>query len=177
MLANSKLRVTLVTTHVALKDVSKNLSSKLIVHTIHQTYLALKDYYGILHPKIAVLSLNPHSGENGLFGTEEKEIISPAIKRIKKLVKCTLSGPHPADTLFVKYADYDAIVCMYHDQGLIPVKLIDFHNTVNISLGLSIIRTSVDHGVGFDIANKGMADPASMIAAIRSSIEFSRRST
>ena len=139
-----------------------------------QTAENLQNFWGIQTPKIAITSLNPHAGEAGRLGREEIEIIQPEISHLKRIYrkKIEIHGPFPADTLFAKHIlslkkdRWDAVVCMYHDQGLIPVKLLDFKKTVNITLGLPIIRTSVDHGVGFDIAGKGIADPSSLIAAI-----------
>ena len=170
MLANSKLRVSLVTTHIPLSLISKKLTIEKIISVIKITMNSLKNDFGIKKPKIAVLGLNPHAGEGGVLGDEEKKIILPAISEIKKLFlqDIEIDGPFPSDTFFCvtqNETPYDAVVCMYHDQGLIPVKLLDFQNTVNISLGLPIIRTSVDHGTAFDIANKNKADPSSFIAA------------
>ena len=179
MLANDKLRVSLVTTHLALSDVSQELTRARIRRCITHTKDALKSGWGTKNPRIAVCALNPHAGENGLFGCEEKKIIAPEIRALQKKFKntATLSGPHPADTLFANHVNgknYDAIVCMYHDQGLIPVKLIDFANTVNITLGLPIIRTSVDHGVAFDLVGTGTADPSSLQAAIKLAVQLLR---
>jgi len=142
--------------------------------------MGLKKLYGIHNPKIAICSLNPHAGEGGLLGSEEKDFISPIILKIQKAFpSAKLSGPYPSDTLFAtellkktKSKRFDAIIAMYHDQGLIPVKLVDFKNTVNITLGLPIIRTSVDHGVGFDIVGKNIADPSSFIQAIQLASRF-----
>lgn len=175
MLANETLRVSLVTTHIGLKSVSDHVTQNRIIDTTLRTYSFLKNHLGIKKPKIAICSLNPHAGEGGMFGNEDDSVVSPAIRKLKKSLgtKTTLSGPHPSDTFFAKHVSApklkraDAVICMYHDQGLIPVKLIDFPNTVNITLGLPIIRTSVDHGTAFDIAGKNLADPSSMIAAIR----------
>lgn len=171
MLANDKLRVSLVTTHLALNDISRELTRARIRRCITHTKDALQNWWGISNPRIAVCALNPHAGEHGLFGSEEKKTIAPEIRNLQKKFKnsVTLSGPHPADTLFanhIKSENYDAVVCMYHDQGLIPVKLIDFAHTVNVTLGLPIIRTSVDHGVAFDLVGTGKADPSSLQAAI-----------
>jgi len=175
MLANEQLRVALVTTHLSLAEVPPTLTRRALEETIAITADHLRRWWGIRRPKIAVLALNPHAGESGIFGTEEQRIISPVLKKLCASATQTmvLSGPHPADTFFAKHIALsrkdrsDAVVCMYHDQGLIPVKLLDFAGSVNITLGLPIIRTSVDHGVGFDIAGKGLADPSSMLAAIR----------
>lgn len=191
MLANDQLRVSLVTTHVALKAVSSVLTREKIRRAVNQTAQGLRDFWGIKRPRIAVTALNPHGGESGLFGREEIEIISPEVQALQKegAASFELSGPFPADTLFALHFlasqkkhkkrgqthFYDAIVCMYHDQGLVPVKLLDFHNTVNVTLGLPIIRTSVDHGVGFDIAGKGIADPSSLRAAIDLATHFIRK--
>ena len=173
MLANETLRISLVTTHLALKDVPKALTRENITQTVLHTYWHLKNWWGIKNPRIAIAALNPHAGESGLFGTEEIRLITPVIKALREKLKDTqLIGPLPADTLFAKHImaskkdRFDAVVCMYHDQGLIPVKLVDFPHTVNITLGLPIVRTSVDHGVGFDIVGKRIADPSSLQAAI-----------
>jgi len=180
MLANSILRVSLVTTHLGIQDVSLNLTREKIRKSILQTVQGLRDFWGIEKPRIAVTALNPHAGEKGLFGKEEITTIQPEIESLKKSAGAsfTIDGPFPADTFFAKHIltpaedRYDAVVCMYHDQGLIPVKLLDFHNTVNVTLGLPMIRTSVDHGVGFDIAGKGVADPSSLLAAIKLATHF-----
>lgn len=174
MLANQTLRVSLVTTHIRLGDVPTKVTSKKITDTILRTYSFLKNEMGIKKPHIAVCAINPHAGEGGLFGREDDRITSPTIKKLSRSLsgKVTLSGPHPSDTYFAKHLAApknkraDAVIGMYHDQGLIPVKLIDFPNTVNITLGLPIIRTSVDHGTAFDIAGKNLADPSSLIAAV-----------
>ncbi|MFC1534029.1 4-hydroxythreonine-4-phosphate dehydrogenase PdxA [Thermodesulfobacteriota bacterium] len=168
MLAGERLRVTLVTIHCALKDVPANINEDKIYKTITITSKALKNDFGLENPRIAVAALNPHAGESGLFGLEEKEIIDPAVNRAR-LDGWNVTGPLPADTLFVKAVSgqYDAVVNMYHDQGLIPLKLLHFSEAVNITLGLPIIRTSVDHGTAYDIAGKGDANPASLKAAIK----------
>jgi 4-hydroxythreonine-4-phosphate dehydrogenase len=174
MLANSQLKVSLVSVHCGLDQVSKRLTTKSIARAIDQTYLALKNNWGIQKPKIAVLALNPHAGEDGIFGQEEIKLISPTISRAKKKwgAGIHISGPHPADTFFAKYVNEnpkmraDAVIAMYHDQGLIPVKMLDFANTVNLTLGLPWVRTSVDHGTAFDIVGKNIADPSSLISAI-----------
>jgi 4-hydroxythreonine-4-phosphate dehydrogenase len=180
MLAGSRLRVTLVTIHCALKDVPHKITKENILKTIKITHKALKDDFGIEKPHIAVAALNPHAGENGLFGSEEKEIILPAVNRARE-EGLEVSGPLPADSLYYKAASggYDAVVNMYHDQGLIPLKLLHFSDGVNVTLGLPIIRTSVDHGTAYDIAGKGIADPASLNAAIKMAAEMAgnRRET
>jgi 4-hydroxythreonine-4-phosphate dehydrogenase len=173
MLAGSRLRVTLVTIHCALKDVPHKITRENILKTIKITHKALKDDFGIKRPHIAVAALNPHAGEGGLFGSEESEIILPAVNRARE-EGLDVSGPLPADSLYYKAASggYDAVVNMYHDQGLIPLKLLHFSDGVNITLGLPIIRTSVDHGTAYDIAGKGIADPASLNAAIKMAAEM-----
>lgn len=173
MLAGPKMRVTLVTTHVALKDVAAELSPEKIVRCIADTEGSLRRDFGIKKPRIAVLALNPHAGDNGLFGSEESRVIEPAIRLAsKKHPKARIRGPFPADGFFAQWPSrfsekFDAVVCMYHDQGLIPVKLLDFENTVNVTLGLPILRTSVDHGIGLDIAGRDRANPSSFLAALR----------
>lgn len=168
MLAGDRLRVVLVTIHLPFKKVRSKLSKQNIFNTISITSDALRSRFGITHSRIAVAGLNPHAGENGIFGNEEKKIISPAIDQAKKR-NMNVSGPFPPDTVFHHAANgqFDAVICMYHDQGLIPFKLLHFSNGVNITLGLPIIRTSVDHGTAYDIAGTGQADPGSMIAAIK----------
>jgi 4-hydroxythreonine-4-phosphate dehydrogenase len=150
-----------------------------VLHTAHH----LRHDCGIRKPRIAVAALNPHAGEGGMFGDEETRVITPELEAIRAAhgKDFELLGPLPADTLFANHVmakpknRYDAVVCMYHDQGLIPVKLLDFPNTVNVTLGLPIVRTSVDHGTGFDIAGKGIADPSSFQAAIRLAADLVRR--
>jgi 4-hydroxythreonine-4-phosphate dehydrogenase len=183
MLANQFLRVSLVTVHMGIKDVAAAITRQELRRAILQTAEGLTSLWGIATPKIGIAALNPHAGEAGLFGQEENEIIRPEIEALRQshAGKFQLSGPFPADTLFAKHnlsplsKRFDAIVCMYHDQGLIPVKLLDFHKTVNITLGLPMIRTSVDHGVAFDISGKGIADPSSLCSAIDLAIDFVQR--
>ena len=168
MLANESLRVSLVTIHCALKEVPQRLNKGLILKIIRLTYRALEEDFAIKRPHVAVAGLNPHAGEAGLFGLEDKEIIQPAVDEAKT-EGLLVDGPFPADTIFYHAINgkFDAVVAMYHDQGLIPVKLLNFSDSVNITLGLPIVRTSVDHGTAYDIAGKGIADPSSLIAAIR----------
>jgi 4-hydroxythreonine-4-phosphate dehydrogenase len=169
MLANPLLKVSLVTTHLALKDVPKRLTRQKIRTTFLNTLNGLKRHWKIKKPKIAILALNPHAGESGLLGREEISIITPEVNFLKKKYRhsAEVSGPYPADTFFTKIhkQHFDAVICMYHDQGLIPAKLLDFGRTINITLGLPLIRTSVDHGVAFDIAGKNKADASSLQAA------------
>jgi len=167
MLAGPRLRVALVTTHLPLREVPTALTTERIKRTIVITFQWLQEYMGVKDPKLAVAALNPHAGEGGLFGSEEKKIIAPAIEECHQK-GITVDGPLPPDSLFFHAASgrYDAVVSMYHDQGLIPLKLLHFRDAVNITLGLPIIRTSVDHGTGYDIAGQGVADPTSLINAI-----------
>ncbi len=176
MLAAKDLRVILVTTHAAVKDVSRSISREKVLKAIRLTHFSLKSW-GFLKPKIAVSALNPHAGEGGIFGDEETKIIAPAIKDAKS-EGINAGGPFPADTLFVpaKRKQFDAIIVMYHDQGLIPIKMASFGKAVNITLGLPFIRTSVDHGTAYDIAGKGLADPSSLIEAVKTAAKlFSHR--
>ena len=173
MLAGKRLRVVLVTIHCAFKEVLANLDEKKILKTIIITSKALKKDFGIKKPRLAVAAINPHAGEGGLFGAEEMKIIRPAIEKAK-LEGAEVEGPLAADTLFYRAAsgEFDAVVAMYHDQGLIPLKLLHFSDAVNITLGLPIIRTSVDHGTAYDIAGKGIADSSSLKAAIRMAVNI-----
>jgi 4-hydroxythreonine-4-phosphate dehydrogenase len=175
MLAGERLRVTLVTIHEALKDVPDLLSVERVVTTVRITHHDLERYLR-KKPRIAVLSLNPHCGEGGLFGDEEARIIAPAVEMARS-EGIDAVGPLSADTLFYFAAkgEYDAVVCMYHDQGLIPLKLLNFDDGVNVTLGLPIIRTSVDHGTAYNLAGSGKASAASMKAAIRMAVEMARR--
>ncbi len=168
MLTAGDLRAALVTVHIPLSEVSAALTIEKIVSASVVTATALKRDFGIERPRIALAGLNPHAGEHGKIGREEAAIISPACRALNDLgIDC--KGPQPADTLFhpEARAKYDAVVCMYHDQALIPVKMLDFWGGVNVTLGLPIVRTSPDHGVAFDIAGRGLARADSMIAAIR----------
>lgn len=167
MLAGERLRVTLVTIHCALEKVVGLLSVEAVERLIRITGRALRDDFGIKTPRIAVAGLNPHAGEGGMFGDEEARCIAPAIKKAES-EGWQVEGPFPPDTVFFKAAngDFDAVVCMYHDQGLIPFKLLHFADGVNVTLGLPIVRTSVDHGTAYDIAGKGIASPASLAAAV-----------
>jgi 4-hydroxythreonine-4-phosphate dehydrogenase len=173
MLAGERLRVALVTIHCALSEVSTCLDDEMIYKTITITSQTLQLDFGLLTPRLAVAALNPHAGESGLFGSEEDEIIRPAIERARA-EGCQVEGPFPADTLFHRAAagQFDAVVAMYHDQGLIPLKLLHFSDAVNVTLGLPIIRTSVDHGTAYDIAGTGIADASSLKAAIRMAVKM-----
>ena len=162
------LRVALLTTHLPLKDVPQALSYDLILETIQIVNRDLQNKFGIVNPVIRMAGLNPHAGESGYLGREEIEIISPAIEAAKKL-GIDISGPYPGDTMFdpESVEAVDAFIAMYHDQGLAPFKFVTFGNGVNVTLGLPIIRTSVDHGTALDIAGKGIADSGSMLEAMR----------
>jgi 4-hydroxythreonine-4-phosphate dehydrogenase len=167
MLAGPRLRVVLVSIHIPLSSVAKNLTTQNILQTIHLTRESLISRFGIPSPKLAVAGLNPHAGEDAMFGNEEKKIITPAVDLARKQ-GFNIEGPLPPDTVFFHAVNgrYDAVICMYHDQGLIPFKLVHFKDGVNTTLGLPIIRTSVDHGTAYDIAWKGIADPTSLVEAI-----------
>ena len=166
MFYSDALRVVLATVHIPLAEVPRALTQASLDATIALTARELPRF-GIARPRIAVAGLNPHAGEHGLFGTEEETAIRPAIDACRAR-GIDVSGPYPGDTVFVRArrGDYDVVVACYHDQGLIPVKLVAFGQAVNVTLGLPIIRTSVDHGTAFDIAGQGVADPESMVAAV-----------
>lgn len=168
MLAGARLRVCLVTTHCALREVPQRLTAQRILATIRIASNSLQKQFGLKQPRLAVLALNPHAGEGGLFGDEEKRHIAPAVAAARA-EGIAASGPHSADTLFwfAAQGQYDAVICMYHDQGLIPLKLLHFDDGVNVTLGLPIVRTSVDHGTAYDLAGTGQASPASLIAAVK----------
>jgi len=168
MLAGPRLRVSLVTIHHALRDVPGLIDAESLSGAIRITGEALLRDFGLESARIGVAALNPHAGEEGKFGREEIDLIGPVIDDFKKS-PYDVSGPYPPDTLFYRAfeGEFDAIVSMYHDQGLIPIKLVHFHEAVNISLGLSIIRTSVDHGTAYDLAGTGKAHSGSLEAAIR----------
>ncbi len=167
LIMGGPLKIVFTTTHLPLRDVAQALTVPKILKAIRLAHSGLKQLFGIRKPRIAVAGFNPHAGENGLFGDEEIRLILPAIKRAKAQgIACT--GPYPADTMFAKALGgaFDGIVVLYHDQGLIPLKTVAFGHCVNITVGLPILRTSVDHGTAFDIAGKGKADPASLVEAI-----------
>ena len=167
MLANQFLRAVPLTIHQSLTSVPDTISKELIIERLIDIHHALKLDFGIEAPHIAVCGLNPHAGEDGHLGQEDKLVIAPALETLKAK-GINVSGPYPADTLFTPEAraQYDVAIGMYHDQALIPVKTLDFHNSVNVTLNLSFIRTSPDHGTAFDIAGTGQAKPDSLIAAI-----------
>ncbi|MDY6847775.1 MAG: 4-hydroxythreonine-4-phosphate dehydrogenase PdxA [Geoalkalibacter sp.] len=167
MLAGARLRVSLVTTHLPLRAVPQALSRQEIFTTLRITDGDLKRYFGLKSPRIAVTALNPHAGEGGLFGDEEQRLIEPAVREAQA-AGIDAQGPFSADTLFhfAVQGRYDAVVCMYHDQALIPLKLLHFDDGVNLTLGLPIVRTSVDHGTAHDIAGTGTASADSLVAAV-----------
>ncbi|HYE46763.1 MAG TPA: 4-hydroxythreonine-4-phosphate dehydrogenase PdxA [Caulobacter sp.] len=168
MLAADGLRVALATIHTPLAQVSQGLTIEGLVNAGLVTAQALSRDFGVREPRLMVAGLNPHAGEGGGIGREEIDIIAPAVRALRDL-RVDARGPAPADTLFHPEArsGYDAVLCMYHDQGLIPLKMLDFWGGVNVTLGLPIVRTSPDHGTGFDIAGRGLARPDSLINALR----------
>ncbi len=179
MLAGERLRVALVTNHLPLSLVRSAVTTPRIVETIAIADRALRRDFGLRRPRIAVCALNPHAGDAGTFGDEDRLTVAPAVARARR--RGTLvSGPYPADSLFFRAAggEFDAVIALYHDQGLIPVKLLDGvlgDTAVNVTLGLPIVRTSPDHGVAYDLAGTGRASPKSMEAAMRLAVEIARR--
>ena len=178
MLTAADLRATLVTVHEPLSKVAGKLTLEAIVHAGLVTAQAMRRDFGIAAPRIAVAGLNPHAGESGTIGQEEVKLVEPAVRALREL-GVDAKGPYPADTMFPAEvrATYDAALCLYHDQALIPVKMLDFWGGVNVTLGLPIVRTSPDHGTAFDIAGRGIARPDSLIAAIRMAAEIAQRRT
>ena len=178
MFVAGPLKVALATIHDALFEVRHKFTIGCVFEPIDLLNTALKEYFGMENPKIGVAGLNPHAGEEGQFGDEEQRIISPAILLAQEAgINCL--GPFPADTLFLRavQGEFDGVVAMYHDQGMIPVKLLAFENAVNITIGIPIIRTSPAHGTAFDIAGKNMASPESMKAAIKIAIQMATTKT
>jgi len=174
MFWSEALRVVLATIHVPLAEVPRLLTQVVLEQVIRLTAREMPRF-GFPHPRMAVAGLNPHAGEHGVLGSEERDVFEPALAACRT-AGIDVAGPFPADTLFVRAArgDFDVVVASYHDQGLIPVKLLAFGQSVNVTLGLPIIRTSVDHGTAFDIAGKGVADHGSLIAAIRLAAQLAR---
>lgn len=176
MLAGKQLRVALVSIHTSLKEAISGLNAEAIIHTARITAYTLQQDFGIKAPRLALAGLNPHAGEGGSLGREEITIIEPAANALRE-VGIDIVGPLPPDAMFHEEAraKYDAAICLYHDQGLIPFKALDFWGGVNVTLGLPVIRTSPDHGTGFDIAGKGVARADSLIAAIRLAADMAAR--
>jgi 4-hydroxythreonine-4-phosphate dehydrogenase len=175
MLVGEGLRAVPITVHIPLSDVPKTLTTEAIVAQGNIVAEALQTYFGIAHPRLAVTGLNPHAGENGAMGHEDQSIVAPGVAQLRAGGLIVL-GPLPADTAFhpEARATYDAILCMYHDQALIPVKTLDFHGGVNVTLGLPFIRTSPDHGTALSLAGTGKANPSSLIAAIKLAFSMTR---
>lgn len=168
MLAGERLRVALATIHVSLRRALELLSPDVIERTVMITDRFFRTYMGTASPRIAVAAVNPHAGEGGLFGDEERTVVAPAVDACRRR-GIDATGPYPPDTIFYRAyrGEFDVVVAMTHDQGLIPLKLVHFEDGVNVTMGLPILRTSVDHGTAYDIAGKGTASPASLLAAIR----------
>jgi 4-hydroxythreonine-4-phosphate dehydrogenase len=175
MLVSNSMRIGLVTIHIGVKSIADHLSREKIVEKIQTVNDSLRRDFGIKKPRIAVLALNPHAGERGLMGTEDDELVLPAVKETKTM-GINAEGPFSADGFFGKQSQkkYDAVVAMYHDQGLIPLKMSSFGKAVNYSAGLNIVRTSPDHGTAYDIAGKGKANTSSMIEAIKVAVAISK---
>ena len=175
MFWSERLRVVLATVHIPLRDVPGKLTTELLMRTIHLTAASMP-MFGIEDARIGVAGLNPHAGENGLLGSEDGDVIVPAVTRARA-DGLDVRGPIPADTLFVRAVrgEFDVVIAAYHDQGLVPVKLVAFGRAVNVTLGLPIVRTSVDHGTAFDIARKGTADEGSLVEAILLAARLARR--
>ena len=168
MLAAGRLRVVLVTTHVPLREVPSRVTTERVVRTGRITETALRDWWGIARPRLAVCALNPHAGESGLFGDEDDRVLRPAAETLGA------AGPLPADTVFVRAlrGEFDAVLTPYHDVGMTAVKVAGFGKGVNVTLGLPFPRTAPDHGTAFDIAGKGVADPSSMRAALELAVKL-----
>jgi 4-hydroxythreonine-4-phosphate dehydrogenase len=171
MLASDKLRVVLATTHIALRDVPRALTADAIESAAQVTRDGLRDWFGIDAPRIALCALNPHAGDHGRFGTEDDVLLTPVARA------CDLAGPFPADTVFVRAiaGEFDAVIAPYHDVGMTAIKVASFGSAVNVTLGLPFPRTSPDHGTALDIAGRGIANPSSLIAAIRLCDQIVRR--
>ncbi|MFQ5580071.1 MAG: 4-hydroxythreonine-4-phosphate dehydrogenase PdxA [Nitrospiria bacterium] len=175
MMVGGGLRIMLTTIHLSLKEMIEQIRKDRIYEAIRLTAASLKRDFGLPAPRVAVAALNPHAGERGIFGDEEKREVLPAIDMaLSEGIK--VSGPHPADTLFyqLKIGRFDAAVALYHDQALIPIKLLAFGNAVNVTVGLPFIRTSVDHGTAYDIAGQGAADEGSLQEAVRLAVQMAR---
>ena len=171
MLASDRLRVVLVTTHLPLRDVAQAVTAERIERAGRITAQALREWWGIEAPRLALCALNPHAGEQGLFGDEDERVLAPAARALGA------AGPLPADTVFVRAlrGEFDAVLAPYHDIGMTAIKVASFGRAVNVTLGLPFIRTSPDHGTAFDIAGRGIADPSSMREAVRLAVELASR--
>ena len=180
LLAGDRLRVALATIHMPLRDVPAALSTESIVGTARVLAQGLSVRYGIVSPKIAVCGLNPHAGESGVLGTEDDDVIAPAVEELRA-AGIDATGPYPADTLFPRVVagrqEADAVLAMYHDQGLVPLKTVHFGESANVTLGLPFVRTSVDHGTAYDIAGQGKAEPGSFLYAGKLALEMANRGT
>ncbi len=178
MLAADELRVVPLTVHIPIKDVPRAITQELIINRVQIVQESLRQDYKIASPRIAVCGLNPHAGENGKIGLEDQEVIQPAL-RVLKAEEIDVRGPYPADTMFHEEAraHYDVAVGMYHDQALIPLKTLNFHGGVNITLGLSVVRTSPDHGTALDIAGQGIARADSLMNAIKVAAKIAKNRT
>jgi 4-hydroxythreonine-4-phosphate dehydrogenase len=173
MMVSEKLRVGLVTEHIAVKDIAGTITTELLNKKLHVLEQSLRKDFGISKPKIAVLGLNPHAGDGGVIGTEDDQLIKPVIQDWKNKGKL-VSGPFPADGFFASgnYAKYDAILAMFHDQGLVPFKLLAFETGVNFTAGLSVVRTSPDHGTGYSIAGKNLAQEGSLRQSLYTAVDI-----
>jgi 4-hydroxythreonine-4-phosphate dehydrogenase len=178
MLTGAGLRVALATTHLPLRRVSQRLTAASLQRTIRVLHAALRDHFGVSSPRILVSGLNPHSGESGHMGREEIDVIHPVLERLRG-EGMNLEGPIPADTLFTpsRLQNCDCALAMYHDQGLPVLKYASFGQGINITLGLPIIRTSVDHGTALELAGTGRADPGSLLAAVQAAVAMARASS
>jgi len=170
-----RLRVALVSTHLSLRKAVAGMRSSAIVRSGRHLAELLKRM-GIRRPRIAVCGLNPHAGEGGLFGQEDKKIVAPAVRQLKARCRLPFAGPEPADSVFRRalQGEFDGVVALYHDQGLIPAKLLDFDRTVNVTMGLPVVRCSPDHGTAFGLAGKGKAKPDSMLEAVKLAVKLTR---
>ncbi len=175
MMAGGPFKIVLLSIHVSLKQALREVTRENILEKLDLTRNSLMDRFGIRRPRIAVAGLNPHAGEEGAFGMEEIRVIRPAVKEARKR-GWNVTGPYPSDTLYYQASlgKFDAVLALYHDQGLIPFKLAAFNMGVNVTLGLPFVRTSPDHGTAFDIAGRGAADPSSMVCAIETAVRMTR---
>jgi len=176
MFLGSRWKVILVTTHLPLKEIASWITRERVLSTIQMAKEGLQQFFSLSHPRIAVLGLNPHCGEEGLLGEEEEQAILPAIEEAREQ-GIDVEGPFPGDSFFDLSTEnpFDVIVAMYHDQGLIPIKMVDFREAVNLTLGLPFVRTSVGHGTAYDIVGQGLADPTNLLKAITTAAELSKQ--